>query len=88
MAVASITLQALVEDGQEVDLVVAGGVRIELGVAVVHAVDLGALQDRLGPDLQRPLRRGGVGGEVGHAETGGEDDDPPLLEVPDARRRM
>ena len=50
-------------------------------VAVVDALDLGGLEERLGVDLHRAQGRGGVGREVRVAGAGGEDDDAPLLEV-------
>src|SRR4029079_8179664 len=43
--------------------------------------DLGGLQQDLGPDLDRPQRRGGVGREVRVAGAGHEDRDATLLEV-------
>src|SRR6266511_2723769 len=67
-----------VADGLE-----AMGAGLAVGVGVVHAVDLRALQDGLGPDLEGPLGGGGVGREVGRADACGEDDDAPLLQVPD-----
>src|SRR5436190_461203 len=50
-------------------------------VLVVHAVDLGALDDHVGADLHRAERRRGVRGEVRVAGAGREDHDAPLLEV-------
>ena len=60
----------------------ASGVLARVGV--VDAVDavLGH-QQHLGVDLDRAQRGGGVGGHVGVAGAGGEDDDAPLLEVAD-----
>ena len=60
-------------------------VGVELGVGAVDAVDarVGALAEQLGPDLGRPQRRRGVGGEERVAHAGGEDDDAALLEVAD-----
>ena len=62
---------------------------VEARVGAVHAVDPGvrALQDRLGADLRRPQRGGGVGGEVGVAGAGGEHHHPSLLEVADGAAR-
>ena len=57
--------------------------RVTLRVGVVDAVDLGGHEQHLGLDLHRAQRRGGVGGEVGVAGAGGEDDDAALLEVAD-----
>ncbi|MNS78211.1 hypothetical protein D3C72_1118140 [compost metagenome] len=56
-------------------------VRILHRVAVVDAVHLGGLQDHLGADFGGAQAGGGVGGEVGVAGAGGEDDHAPLLEV-------
>ena len=52
-------------------------------VGGVDAVDLRALEDDVGLHLHRAQRRGGVGGEVGVAGAGGEDDDAALFEVAD-----
>ncbi len=59
-----------------------GRVRVHPRVAVVDAVH-GVLrhQDRLGADLERPQRRGGVGREERVARPSGEDHDPALLQV-------
>ena len=51
-------------------------------IAVVDPFDLGRLEERVGVDLHRAQRRGGVGREVRVARPPGEDDHPPLLEVP------
>ncbi len=60
------------------------GVRVEARIAVVDARDAVLRhQDRLGADLERPERRGGVGREERVAGACGEDHDPPLLEVAD-----
>src|SRR5690606_2499611 len=64
--------------------VIALGVGELLGVLVVDAVDLGALEDRLAVHLVGAQRRGGVGGEIGVAGAGGEDADALLLQVPDS----
>ena len=59
------------------------------GSARVDAVDarVRALQDRLGADLGRAQRGGGVGREVRVAGAGREHDDPALLEVADRAQR-
>jgi hypothetical protein len=69
------------------DLVVELGVRVGLRVGRVHAVDALREQQDLGADLERTLGAGGVGGEVGHADTGAEDDHATLLHVPDRPAR-
>ena len=53
----------------------------------VDTVDLRPLQQRVGVDLERTLGRAGIGGEVRHAQPGGEDHDATLLEVPDRAQR-
>ena len=63
------------------------GLRVEHRVGGVDAVDLRALQQGLGVDLEGALGRARVGGEVRHAEPGGEDDDAALLEVTDGAQR-
>src|SRR5215469_11955910 len=80
-------LQPAAEYFGVVELVVLDRVRCEPRVGVVDAVHLGALQNGLGADLQRPLGGGGVGGEERRAETGAEDHDPPLLQMPDRPAR-
>src|SRR5215471_13581249 len=52
-------------------------------ISIVDPVHLGALEQRLGPDLQRPLGRARIGREEGGAEPRPEDHDPALLQVPD-----
>src|SRR5690606_12972489 len=75
---AEVLLQHLVVS----DPVVALGIGMFLGVLVVDAIHLGALEDRLAAHLVGPERRGGVGGEIGVAGAGGEDADPLLFQVP------
>ena len=59
-------------------------VRVLVRVAVVDALDAVLRhQDRLGADLERAQRRGGVGREERVARAGGEDHDALLLEVAD-----
>ena len=58
------------------------GVRDQPRIGVVDPVDGLGHQHDLGADLQRTLGGGGVGGEIGHAHTGAEDDDPALFQVP------
>src|SRR5690606_22395771 len=70
------------------DLVVTQGVEtpgvgILLGVRVVHAVDLGRLEQQVGADLDRAQGGARVGGEERVAGAGGEDRDAALLQVPD-----
>src|SRR5450631_1236344 len=52
-------------------------------VGVVDPVDALGHQHDLGADLEGPLGGGGVGGEVGGAKAGPEDDHPALLQVAD-----
>jgi len=57
-------------------------VRIESRIPVVDPLDpVLRHQDRLGVDLERPQRGGRVRGEERIARSGGEDDDPLLLEM-------
>src|SRR5690606_22316497 len=71
--------------GQVVELL---GVRVAARVGVVDAVDaVLAHDDLLAVGLERPLHRDGVGREVRHAGARAEDDDAPLLEVPDRAQR-
>ena len=65
----------------EADTVVAFGVRIFVGVAVVDAIDFGGFEDALGIDLTGAEGGGGVGGEERVAGAGGEDDDAAEFEV-------
>ncbi len=51
------------------------------GIGGIHAVDLGRLEHDFGTDLGTAQCSGGIGGEEGVAGAGGENDDPPLLEV-------
>ena len=82
-------LEAAVEHLEVAHLVELHRVGIEAGIGAVHAVDtrVRALQDRLGTDLGRAQRGGGVGGEVRVAVPGREDHDPALLEVTDRAQR-
>src|SRR5450432_2037207 len=57
------------------------GVRIALGVTVVHPVDTLGHQDHLGADLERALSGGRVGGEVRRPEASAKNDDPALFQV-------
>src|SRR5690606_13446338 len=59
------------------------GVGVLLGVRVVHAVDLGGLEQQVGADLDRAQGGARVGGKEGVAGAGGEDRDATLLQVPD-----
>ena len=54
---------------------------MHFGVAIVDAVDLGRLQDDIGADLARAQGGGRVGGKIGIAGAGDEDDDAALLEM-------
>ena len=53
-----------------------------LGVAVVNAVDAGALQQGVTAHFRRPQRRAAVGGEIGGAHAGGKDHHPALFQMP------
>ncbi len=76
-------LEVLLQHLEVGDAVEAPRVGVLDRILVVDAVDLGGLEQHLGVDLHRAQRRRGVGREVGIAGAGGEDDDPPLLEVAD-----
>src|SRR3989440_1611308 len=67
----------------EADPAVALRARVALRVGGVDAVDLGALEHDLGPDLAAAQRRRGVGGEERIAGARGEHHDLALLEVAD-----
>ena len=56
---------------------------VEHRIGGVDAVDLRALEDDVGLHLHGAQRGRGVGGEVGVAGAGGEDDDAALFEVAD-----
>ena len=58
------------------------GIGVRVGAVDAARAVLGH-QDRRRADLQRAERCGGVGREVRVAGSGREDDDPPLLEMPD-----
>ena len=87
IAVESITCEPLVQHLEVAHLGQLHRVGIERGIGGVDAVDarVRALQDRLGADLGRAQRGGGVGREVRVAGAGREDDDAALLEVTDRR---
>ena len=89
IAVESITLRPLLRISKWLTSMSFTAVGSSAGVGAVDAVDAGvrALQDRLGADLRRAQRGGGVGGEVRVAGAGREHDDPALLEVPDRAQR-
>ena len=74
-------LQSLAQELGIAQLAEAPCAGVELGVGVVHAVDLGRLEDHLGADLGGAQAGGGVGAEEGIAGAGGEDDDAALFEV-------
>ena len=57
------------------------GMGVRARIVRVHSVDGLGHQQHVGLDLQRALRRGGVGREVGHAHAGAEDHDATLLQV-------
>src|SRR6476646_8940886 len=61
----------------------ADRVAMFLRILVVHAIDLGRLEQQVGADLDRPQCSAGIGGEKRIARSGGEDDDATLLEVAD-----
>ncbi len=86
-AVASATFNPRASASSKVSWSIANRVGVLLRVVVVDTVDALGHQHDLGRDLKCPLRGGGVGGEVRRAETGTEDDDPALLEVPDRSAR-
>src|SRR2546423_6846538 len=65
------------------DAVVARRRRVFHGVGCVDALDLRGLQYHVGLDFQSAQGRRRVGREVRVASPRGEDDDAPLLEVPD-----
>lgn len=54
-----------------------------LGVAFIDAVDFGGLEEDMGFDLCSAQGRSGIGGEVGVAGAGHEDDDVAAFEVGD-----
>src|SRR5690606_31024785 len=59
------------------------GAGVLLRVRVVHAVDLGGLEQQVGADLDRAQRGARIGGEERVAGAGGEDRDAALLQVAD-----
>ncbi|MPM98202.1 hypothetical protein SDC9_145386 [bioreactor metagenome] len=74
--------QALGEELIVGELIVAIGLRMGVGVAVIDRVDaVLAHQQDLRLDLQGTLSGDRVGGEVRHARAGAEDDDSALLHV-------
>ncbi len=74
-AVESMTWQTFRERFVVADAVVALRVGIFLRIAVVDAVHFGGLENDVGAHLARAQRGGGVGGEIGIAGAGDEDDD-------------
>ena len=74
-------LQALLQDLQVRDLLVAGRLRVLHRIGGVDAVDLGGLEDDLRLHFHGAQRRGGVGGEVGIAGARREHHDAALFEV-------
>ena len=54
------------------------GVGVLLRIGRIDAVDLGALEERVGADLGGAQRCGGIRGEKRIAGSAGEDDDPAL----------
>src|SRR5690606_37042183 len=62
---------------------VANGIRILHRIGRIDAVDLRRLDQHIRADLDRAQARRGIRREERIAGTGGEDHDPPLLEVPD-----
>ncbi len=83
MAVASITLRPCSSTFRYEISANFVAVAIEHRIGRVDAVDLRALEDDVRLHLHRPQRGGGVGGEVGVAGAGGEDDDAAFFEVAD-----
>src|SRR5690606_4272991 len=71
------------EDLTVVEPVKPYGIGVRARIGVVHAVHLGALQQRFRPDLECALGRARVGGEEGRAETRTEDHNAALLQVAD-----
>ena len=64
------------------DVLVASGGEVEPGIGRVDTIDLVlGHQEHIGVEFQGAQGGGGVGGEVGVAGTGGEDDDPALFHV-------
>src|SRR5215469_10622811 len=80
-------LQLPAQDVRVVELVEHVRVRGVARIGVVDALDLGALEHRLGAYLERALGRAGVGGEKWSTEPRAEDNDPALLQVPDRTPR-
>src|SRR5690606_40926384 len=74
-------LQVAGDDLVVVQFLEAHRVGVLLRVLVVHAVDLGGLQQQVGVDLDRAQGGGRVGGEERVAGAGGEDRDAALLQV-------
>ena len=81
-AVASITLQILVERLLMAELVVALGVRVLFRVGAVDAVDVGGLEHGVRVDLGGAQHGGRVGGEERIAGAAGEHHDAAFLEMP------
>ena len=76
-------LEAFFQNLKIVQPIVPFGIRIDLRVRIVNAVDFGPLQDHVSPDFHRSQGRRRVGGEVGTAGAGSEDDDAFLFQMPD-----
>ena len=80
-------LQVTSQDLVVVQSVEPDGVRVGLGITVVHAVDALGHQHHLRADLQRALRCGGVGREERRPKARAENDNTALLQVPDRPTR-
>jgi len=74
--------EALAEGVDKGDIFVSDGVGVFFGVFVVDPVDLGGFEDDFGSNLVGPEGRGGIGGEVGIAGAGDENNHPLLFKVP------
>jgi hypothetical protein len=75
-------LQVLGQHRVVIDCIITLCLRVRFRIGIVDAIDAGALKQGVAPHLGGAQRGAAVGREIGAADTGGEDHDAALFQMP------